>query len=79
MQGQIDQAEGNLPAVAGGFGGQAGGLELVDDFLGDFLRRIAIIGGKAVQHPLVQTQFSSICEGASTKSRGTLVPENRRD
>ena len=49
VEGQVRQAEGQLPAVAGCFDGEFSFLEFRQNFGRDFLRRIAVIGGETVE------------------------------
>ena len=50
VQREVHQAEGKLAAITRAFGGQPGFLELGENFGGNFLGRIAVIGGETVQH-----------------------------
>jgi hypothetical protein len=77
VQGEVGEAKGELPAIIGAFSRQFRDFELVENFGRDLLRRVTVIVRKLSNIFLSQGQFSSICEGASTKSPGTLVPEKR--
>src|SRR5262249_22794561 len=74
MQSKIERSERELPAIKHAGICQLRVVELLDDFCGNFLRRIAVIGSESIQHFLVPNPVLQHLRWRLNKITGNMRP-----